>query len=192
MTDVAALKRAALSHLIGVEGGFVDDAADSGGATRYGITEAVAREWGYEGPMSRLPRATAEDIYTAWWWDAMRLDDVARVCPLVAVELFESGVNCGSGTAGRWLQVALNACNNGGSRWPDIDEDGVVGSGTIATLNAFASQTPDADELLATMLNVQQGAHYLALCRRRETDERFLRGWFATRVMADLALLNRG
>ena len=189
--SAAALRRDALDHVIGVEGGFADDPADSGGATRYGITEATARMHGYQGPMRRLPRATAEAIYVSHWWDAMRLDDVARACPLTAAELFESGVNCGISAAARWLQVALNALNDGGRRWPDIAEDGLVGAGTIAAVNAWARHTAAADELLATMLNVQQGAHYLALARRREKDERFVRGWFANRVMADLALLVR-
>ena len=61
--SLPALRRAALDHLIGLEGDFVDDPADSGGATRYGVTEAVARAEGYRGPMARLPRPTAESIY---------------------------------------------------------------------------------------------------------------------------------
>ena len=187
--SIPALRRAALEHLVRIEGEFVDDPADSGGATRFGITEAVARAEGYRGPMSQLPRPTAEAIYVRRYWNLLRLDDVARVTPLAAVELFESGVNCGTGRAGTWLQVALNCFNNRGGRWPDIAEDGAVGRGTIAALNAYASQTPEADKLLATALNVQQGAHYIGLTRRREKDERFVRGWLANRVMADLALL---
>ena len=189
--SLPALRAAALEHLIGLEGDFVDDPADSGGATRFGITERVARAEGYRGPMARLPRPTAEGIYLRRYWHRMRLDEVARVAPLAAVELFESGVNCGTARAGGWLQVALNALNNAEARWPDLAEDGAVGRATVAALNACAAQTPDADKLLATMLNVQQGAHYIALTRRREKDERFLRGWMSARVMADLALLAR-
>ena len=188
--SIPALRRAALDHLIGIEGGFVDDPADSGGATRWGITEAVAREEGHRGPMSRLPRPTAEAIYVRRYWGRMRLDDVARIAQLTAVELFESGVNCGTHRAATWLQVALNALNNRAERWPDIAEDGGVGRGTLAALTACTRDTPDADKLLATIINVQQGAHYIELTRRREKDERFLRGWFSNRVMADLALLS--
>ena len=187
--SLPALRQAALEHVLRVEGGFVDDPADAGGATRYGITEAVARAEGYRGPMARLPRPIAESIYVRRYWNRLRLDEVARVAPLAAVELFESGVNCGTGAAGTWLQTALNALNNGGARWPDVAEDGAVGRATIAALNACVSHTPQPDKLLATMLNVQQGAHYIALARRRETDERFVRGWMSQRVMADLALL---
>ena len=165
LLNIPALRAAAIGHLIGIEGGFVDDPDDSGGATRWGITEAVARAEGYRGPMSRLPRPTAEAIYVRQYWNKLRLDDVARICPHAAVELLESGVNCGPPPAGRWLQVALNTLNNRGQRWPDIAEDGGVGRGTIAALTACARETPNADKLLATMLNVQQGAHYIELCR---------------------------
>ena len=189
--SVTALREAALDHVIGVEGGYSDDPADSGGRTRYGITEAVARISGYRGPMRQLPRELAETIYGDRYWDAMRLDDVAYLCPLAALELFESGVNCGVATAGRWLQRALNALNDAERRWPDTSEDGAIGPGTLAALDSCVTGSPGADKLLATMLNIQQGAHYIYLTRRREKDERFLRGWLANRVMADLALIAR-
>ena len=52
-----------LDELVEREGGFVDHPADRGGATRYGITEAVARAHGYRGAMRQLPRAEALNIY---------------------------------------------------------------------------------------------------------------------------------
>ncbi len=40
-----------LEELIKREGSYVNNQADRGGATKYGITEAVARENGYKGNM---------------------------------------------------------------------------------------------------------------------------------------------
>ena len=52
-----------IDDIIGREGGFSDHPADRGGATRWGITEAVARAHGWTGPMREFPRAEAEAIY---------------------------------------------------------------------------------------------------------------------------------
>lgn len=52
-----------LDELIKREGGYVNNPADRGGATKYGITEAVARTNGYKGNMKDLPRDVAKAIY---------------------------------------------------------------------------------------------------------------------------------
>lgn len=44
-----------LDELIKREGGYVNNLADRGGATKYGITEAVARANGFKGNMRDLP-----------------------------------------------------------------------------------------------------------------------------------------
>jgi len=101
----------ALAETLGSEGGFSDDPADSGGATRYGITEAVARRHGYAGPMRELPAALARDIYRADYWDVQQLDAIALLSRAVARELFDTGVNMGIAQAGEFLQMSLNAFN---------------------------------------------------------------------------------
>ena len=53
----------AFAKLLGHEGDFSDHPADPGGATRFGITEAVAREVGYRGDMRELPVDLAKRIY---------------------------------------------------------------------------------------------------------------------------------
>ena len=58
MTFDDAVKRV-LMH----EGGYSDHAADPGGKTMYGITEAVAREVGYRGDMRELPSELAKRSY---------------------------------------------------------------------------------------------------------------------------------
>ncbi|KKM08171.1 hypothetical protein LCGC14_1726580, partial [marine sediment metagenome] len=44
----------ATKHTLGIEGDFSDDPADSGGATKWGITESVARAFGYSGRMQNM------------------------------------------------------------------------------------------------------------------------------------------
>ncbi|ENV93784.1 hypothetical protein F937_03185 [Acinetobacter calcoaceticus ANC 3680] len=52
-----------LDELIKREGGYVNNPADRGGATKYGIIEAVARANGFKGNMKDFPLETAKAIY---------------------------------------------------------------------------------------------------------------------------------
>ena len=63
--------------LIEREGGYVNHPADRGGATNFGITEAVARAHGYGGAMRELPRREAVAIYRRLYWLRPRFDQVA-------------------------------------------------------------------------------------------------------------------
>src|SRR5437868_3463196 len=65
-----------IDMLIEREGGYVDHAADKGGPTCFGITEAVARAQGYRGPMRQLPRDEAAAIYRRLYWLRPRLDEI--------------------------------------------------------------------------------------------------------------------
>lgn len=178
----------ALAHLLGVEGGFSAHADDPGGATRYGITEAVARRHGYRGSMRTLPVELATQIYRVDYWEPVRGDELAAVSRAVAIEVFEAGVNCGVRVASRWLQECLNALRQQGGRWAELVEDGIIGPATLGALRAFAQQRgSEGLGVLHTMLNVCQGRHYLALARRDRRFRTFIYGWFRTRVALPLA-----
>lgn len=174
---------AALEQSLGIEGDFSDDPADSGGATRFGITEAVARRHGYQGPMRSLPPATAKDIYRADYWDAQNLDTVAINSRRIAWELFDTGVNMGTGQAGEFLQMSLNAFNRQATDYPDVEVDGEIGPQTLDALDAFLRlRGHDGETVLLRALNALQGAGYIELAERREKDERFVFGWFLQRI----------
>ena len=76
-----------LDGLLQREGGYVNHPADRGGATCWGITQAVARAHGYRGAMRQLPRSEAAAIYRRLYWLRPRLDAVAERSPAVAAEL---------------------------------------------------------------------------------------------------------
>ncbi len=175
----------AFQHTVGLEGGYVDDPRDSGGATKYGITQAVARAHGYAGPMRDLPLDVAKAIYRKSYWDALNLDLVAQQSAKIAGEMFDTGVNMGISIPGRWLQRALNALNRGGKDYPDLAVDGKPGPATAAALAAFIRVRGKAGEsVLLALLNGLQAAFYLDLTERRSKDEAFLYGWLANRVAA--------
>ncbi|HMP47003.1 MAG TPA: glycosyl hydrolase 108 family protein, partial [Sphingopyxis sp.] len=90
---------ALIDAVIDREDGYVNHPADRGGPTCWGITEAVARAEGYAGPMRNLPRAEAAAIYRRLYWLRPGFDQVAKRAAAIAAELFDTGVNMGTGTA---------------------------------------------------------------------------------------------
>lgn len=170
-------------QLVVIEGGFVDDASDSGGATRYGITEAVARAHGYQGAMRDLPKPLARSIAKDAYWNVMRLDDVAARSLAVAEELFDTGYNMGVGRAGAFLQRSLNVLNREQRDYPDLKVDGVLGQMTVHALDRYiAGRGPQGERVLLRVLNALQGNGYVELAERRAKDEKYVYGWFLNRV----------
>jgi len=172
-----------IAALIDREGGYAADPADRGGATRWGITEAVARQQGYPGAMRDLPRATAVAIYKRLYWLGPRYDAVSRLAPTLAAELLDAGVNMGPATATTFLQRALNALNRGATDYPDIAPDGVIGTRTLAALTAFLKgRGARGEAVLVRAVDALRGARYVALAEARPADEAFLYGWLANRT----------
>ncbi|MCL5060456.1 MAG: hypothetical protein M1449_08070 [Candidatus Thermoplasmatota archaeon] len=100
----------AFAVVVEAEGGYVNDPRDPGGATRYGITEAVARANGYTGDMRHLPLDTARAIYRRDYWDACKCSDMPW--PL-SLYVFDAAVNQGTLPAVTMLQRALDTVQDG-------------------------------------------------------------------------------
>lgn len=173
----------AFEDLILIEGGYSDNPSDSGGKTRYGITEEVARENGYSGQMSELPLSEAKRIYKLRYWDALDLDGIAVLSKRIALEMFDTAVNCGAEVAGTFLQRSLNVLNRMGQDYPDVKVDGDVGQRTVEAASAFLNRrAPSGEIVLLRALNSLQGARYIKLAEAREKDEAFVFGWLLRRV----------
>lgn len=108
----------AFDRLLGHEGGYVNDPRDPGGETNWGITVAVARREGYQGPMRDLSRDTAKAIYRRKYWNAVRADELPDS---VRFDVFDAAVNHGPVQAAKWLQRTVGTT-----------ADGVIGAQTVA------------------------------------------------------------
>lgn len=181
----------AVEHTLRLEGGFVDDPADPGGATKRGITIGVFRQWaqrvlGIPGSLENLENLSRDDavkIYKARYWDPIKLDGIAAIDESVALEVFDTGVNMGKGTAVRFLQRLLNVFNNQGAHYADIGVDGRVGAQTLGALQAFADRRrQEGLGVLVTGLNCMQGARYVTIAEGRAESEKFVYGWLRQRV----------
>jgi len=173
-----------IDNLIEREGGFSDHSADAGGPTCFGITEAVARAHGYGGPMRLLPRSEAARMYKQLYWLRPRFDEVAKLSPRVAAELFDTGANMGPTVAATFLQRALTALNRNAGDYPDLVPDGRIGMETLAALDAFLAKRGEAsgEAVLLRALEALQGERYLRLAERRPANEAFLYGWLVNRM----------
>ncbi len=117
----------ALEVVLRVEGGYSDDPRDSGGKTNFGITEKVARAFGYTGEMRNLTKQTAAEIYKQGYWLNCKCDQLPY--PL-SLYVFDCAVNQGSDAAKKLLQAALN-----------VKQDGLIGSVTLAAARKSGSET---------------------------------------------------
>ena len=172
-----------IEGVIDREGGYSNHSADRGGATIYGITEAVARSNGYVGPMRLMPRDEAIAIYRRLYWLKPRFDELCGVSPRIAAELFDSGVNMGPAVAITFLQRALTALNREQRDHPDLLPDGRIGPATLGALTSFLELRKNGGEkVLLRALDALQGERYLRLAERRPANEMFLYGWLANRI----------
>lgn len=162
----------AFAHLIEVEGGFVNDAVDRGGATKYGITiPTLAQYMTGKTPtiddIKALTLKDAERIYFVLFWEPMNLDSIRD--DRLAFLIFDQAVNRGQVSAVRLLQKALNKNLD----LTDLKEDGVIGPRTISILN---DQIP---ELVGLWYLEECQLSYARICEYNQTQLRFLRGWLS-------------
>lgn len=167
---------------------YTNYAADRGGPTKWGITQATLSAFlgrpATIAEVQNLSEELATRIYRENYIVKPGFVHIMALSELVGAELVDSGVNVGTIRAAKWLQTALNAFNNGGKHYADLTVDGVIGSKTIVAMRDFFSKRgkAKAEVVLFRALNALQGAHYLTLVEKSESQEMFAFGWFSERV----------
>lgn len=109
MAAPSAKVEALISRLIDREKGYVDNPADAGGPTKYGITLAVLHEW-RKAPVgaadvAALGEDVARQIYRRNYFYGPGFDAIED--PELQELVFDYGVNSGQLTAAKSLQTAL-------------------------------------------------------------------------------------
>lgn len=174
-----------IAAVFAVEGGFVDDPADPGGATNHGVTEEVARRHGFDGDMRDLPRSCtvagevcAESIYRRDYIERPGYLPLVEIDPVVAEEVIDTAVNMGPPRPSRWFQAAVNAtCNT------RLAVDGRIGALTvIAWRDCRANLGPPACVQMLDRMDAAQEAEYDRLVRVNPRLRRFRRGWQNHRI----------
>lgn len=109
---------AAIEIVFKMEGGYVNDARDPGGETKYGISKAAFPNV----DIANLTRDGAKEIYRQHYWFKYKCD---RMPWPVSAYMLDCLVNHSPGNPARWLQEAVGAV-----------PDGAIGEKTIAAVRA--------------------------------------------------------
>lgn len=177
-----------INQILAAEGErFTNDPADSGGPTKWGITQAALSNW-FGRPatateVANLKRETAFQIYQDRYFVKPGFNRVMQVSPAIAEELTDTGVNCGPSVATIFLQRCLNAFNLNGTKYPDLKVDGDCGPRTLAALKAYMNwRGKEGETVMLRALNCLQGERYIDLAEKRPKDEKYVYGWLLQRV----------
>ena len=174
---------AVVAGVLNVEGGHVNDPNDSGGETNHGVTVAVAREYGYAGPMKSMPVDMAQDIYIEKYIVAPKFDRVLALSPAVGTKLVDIGVNTGPGRATRAFQQSLDDLSRGGRDYPRVEIDGAIGARTLAAYQSLEERRGHvkACELALKLLDGYQATYYATLAKG-QANSSFIVGWLDHRI----------
>lgn len=179
----ATLYTPIVNAILAKEAGFVDHPSDSGGATNWGVTQAVARANGYMGDMRLMPEAFARHIYEKRYITEPRFNQVAEIDPEIGLELIDTGVNMGPSVAAVYFQRALNVFNLRGSKYADLFVDGRIGPASLDAFRKYlAWRGRDGKIVMLRTLNNLQGVNYVEIAERRPKDEDFVFGQILHRV----------
>lgn len=184
---LAAAVAIILAGVYALEGGYVNDARDPGGATRYGVTEHVARDYGYRGDMRRFPRhcdgpaaVCADAVYVRSYIAAPGYMPLVEIEPAVAGELIDTAVNMGPRRPNRWYRQTMNVL--GGARLPDSTAS--LGPADVAAYRMLQAKLGVVTACTVTLdaLDGRQAAEYRRLADTNPRLRAFLKGWLHHRI----------
>jgi lysozyme family protein len=156
------------------EGGFVNDPADPGGATKHGVTIHTLRRLGLDldrdgdvdvADVRLITPDQAVDIYLRHYLEGPGIN---RLPPLIQATVFDMSVNAGS-NAVKILQRLLSDCLPG---TPPLVADGVIGPRTIAA----AVKAVDAmGEFFVDSYGIARRNYYYSLADGRPASRKYAR-----------------
>lgn len=164
------------------EGEYSDIPGDTGGKTKYGITEAVFNAWRdlQVNPPKTLRDLTKEDAKAIYWsnyWLLARCGQFQRPLDLV---MFDAAVNHGPGGAARILQRALNALQDN-MKLPGslkLSVDGGIGAKTLAEADRYKPI-----DLCMAYLEQRRATYHAIVANSKKPESKvpdqgkFLKGW---------------
>ncbi len=169
----------AFTYTVGNEGNYSNDAHDSGGPTKYGITQHDLSVFlGHHASVQEvkdMPLATAKAIYQRSYWNALSLDKIDDYGK--AACMFDIGVVRGIGVPPKYAQ---QICNQHGAH---LTLDGHIGPLSLAAIN----EVPQA--AFIRDFSVKTEAGFRAIVARNPSQHVFLNGW-VNRAHRLLTLIN--
>lgn len=159
------------------EGGYVNHPSDPGGATNYGISlrflEAQGLDIDGDGKVDgndvrALTPQTAASIYREHFWERPGLD---RLPMLVAVAVYDAGVNLGVMRAVKHLQECCSALDS-----EPLAIDGKLGPRTVARVGATCADMNGQLAFCAKLMD-RRATYYNAIADNNPRLDVFRKGW---------------
>jgi lysozyme family protein len=171
----------AFKIVLGFEGGYVNDPADKGGETNYGITastlnSAKTKGWiPFNVTIQNLKIEHAKIIYKKGYWNAVQADSLPHPLDLI---MFDSAVNHGPNAAVKLLQKSLNSI----LPHVNLSVDGIIGLLTMRAIKDFAGlKNEQGNNLnirhLCIDVLMNRIELYLSIVLNSKSQEKFLKGW---------------
>lgn len=169
----------AMRRTNGHEGGFANVEGDAGGKTAVGgLTEALARQYGYKGRMEDMTLKQSLEIIVAHCWDKPGLNAVSAVAPYLAIALYDCNVNFGPGRGAMWAQQALNALNFQNQYGSDIATDGNFGPASrLRYQQVLKHRGAEVQDWVVEAVVANRIVHYITRCNEKPDQRKFAAGW---------------
>ncbi|TDB43269.1 glycoside hydrolase family 108 protein [Photorhabdus luminescens] len=144
----------AIHYLLSVEGGYVNNPHDTGGQTKFGISQ---RSY----PHLKIAALTEDDATTLYYRDFWLKAGCDKLPAGLSLAVFDAAVQHGIKPAVQQLQQVVG-----------VQDDGVIGPDTLNAVEAFAPP------YLFTRLLNQRARTYARIIAVNPTQKVFLDGWF--------------
>lgn len=158
-----------VAKVLATEGGFVDNPADHGGPTNWGITMTTLSKFRSKTvtikDVENLTQYEAKLIYKAYYWDEMNLESINQ--DQRRYLLFDQGVNRGCRVAVKQAQKLLNYFGH------SLMVDGVCGPKTQEDINLMSYNL-----FCRRYIQASQKA-YIDIVQCNRTQLQFLNGWLS-------------
>ena len=159
MTVYSEKFKKAFNYVLKNEGGYVNDPADPGKETKYGISKRSYPNLN----IRQLSLKDAEKIYFCDYWLKGKFEQIPD--ENVATQLFDLSVNLGIRATTIVLQRALRSVGI------NVVEDGLLGSQTLSGV-IFS----EPSNLLAAIKSEAAG-YYRLIAAKNPQQQKFLNGW---------------
>ena len=144
----------AIDKILENEGLLSNDPDDTGKLTKYGISQKTYPNK----DIVNLSLDRAKELYKRDYWDKVKGD--AIYSQKVAESIFDFAVNGGVATSSKLAQRVVGA-----------DDDGIIGSNTIAMINSFS------EEKFIPLFTIEKIKRYRKICLNDPTQKKFFFGW---------------
>ncbi len=183
----------AMAYILPIEGGFVNDPSDPGGATKYGISlrflKSVGEFEGFNGDKDKdgdidvddillLSTSDASLIYKKEFWNLFRYDQIND--DNIANKVMDFSINIGPHHAHKIIQRALNLLPpKPGTTKEYLQVDGNLGPRTMAAIN-----NARPDRLMLTIQAVL-AVYYVNITESNHVFEKYICGWISKKVLGN-------